>query len=65
MKSGFSSGVTLFHFIRICEPVYYCCSTFSDHAYCHHILAINKLPLANTVLNSGLRNIKIGHPKNA
>jgi hypothetical protein len=64
MESGFISEVKLFHFIRICGPVYYCCSNFSDHAYCHHILAINKLP-ANIALNSGLRNIKIGLLKNA
>jgi len=35
------TGVTLFHFMRICGPAYYYCSYFSDHAYCHHILAIN------------------------
>jgi hypothetical protein len=43
------TGVTLFHFIRICGPVYYCHSTFSDQ-----ILDINKLRLANTVKASFL-----------
>ncbi len=47
----------------MCGPAYYCCSHLCDHAYCHHILAINKLKLANILLNSGLRNIKKSFPK--
>jgi hypothetical protein len=36
---------------RNCGPVFCCCSTFMDLAYCHHILAINSLNIANKVLD--------------
>jgi len=40
------------HYIRVIYRPYYCdCSTFLDLAYCHHILAINKLELAKIVLD--------------
>ena len=35
-KSGFPYS----HLNLVCGPVYCCCSTFIDLAYCHHILAI-------------------------
>ena len=63
------------HFIRICKPVYCSCSTFLDLAYCQHILAINKLNLANIILDPTfvkaaeprrlvVRKTKRGRPKN-
>ena len=45
------TGLPYSHFIRICGPVYCCCSTFVDLAYCHHILAIIKFELANIILD--------------
>jgi len=37
------------HFIRVCGPVFCCCSTFLDLAYC--LLAINRLNLAKIILD--------------
>jgi hypothetical protein len=45
------TGLPYSHFIRICGPVYCCCSTFVDLAYCHHILAIIKFELADIILD--------------
>lgn len=45
------TGSAYSHFIRVCNPVYCSCSTYLDLAYCHHILAINKLNLANIILD--------------
>ena len=63
------------HFIRICNPVFCSCSTYLDLAYCHHILAINKLNLANIILDPTyvkpveprrlqVRKTKKGRPRN-
>ena len=68
------TGLPYSHFIRICGPVYCCCSTFVDLAYCHHILAIIKFDLANIILDPlyvkpveprrlAVRNTKRGRPK--
>jgi len=45
------TGMPYSHFIRVCGPVFCCCSTFLDLAYCHHILAINRLNLAKIILD--------------
>ena len=45
------TGMPYSHFIRICGPVFCCCSTFLDLAYCHHILAINRLQIADIILD--------------
>jgi hypothetical protein len=45
------TGMPYSHFIRVCGPVFCCCSTFLDLAYCHHILAINRLNLARIILD--------------
>ena len=69
------NGLPYSHFIRICGPVFCCCSTFMDLAYCHHILAINSLNIAKIVLDPtyikpveprrlAVRNTKRGRPKN-
>jgi hypothetical protein len=68
------TGLPYSHFFRICGPVYCCCSTFVDLAYCHHILAIIKFDLANIILDPlyvkpveprrlAVRNTKRGRPK--
>ena len=68
------TGLPYSHFIRICGPVYCCCSTFVDLAYCHHILAIIKFELVNIILDPlyvkpveprrlAVRNTKRGRPK--
>ncbi len=44
--------MTFSHFIRICDPVFCCCSTFLDLTYCHHILAINRLQITDIILDS-------------
>ena len=70
-----STGMPYNHFIRLSGPLYCCCSTFLDLAYCHHILAIMRLELATIVLDPiyikppqprrlAVRNIKRGRPKN-
>lgn len=46
-----TTGQPYSHFIRVCNPVMCSCSTFLDLAYCHHILAINYLDLANIILD--------------
>jgi hypothetical protein len=62
------------YLVHICGPVYCCCSTFVDLAYCHHILAIIKFDLANIILDPlyvkpvesrrlAVRNTKRGRPK--
>jgi hypothetical protein len=45
------TGMPYSHFIRVCGPVFCCCSTFLDLAYYHHILAINRLNLAKIILD--------------
>ena len=45
------AGISYCHFIRIYAPIYCCCYTFCDLAYCHHILALNRLQLANITLD--------------
>ena len=56
-----STGMSYNHFIRLSGPLYFCCFTFLDLAYCHHILAIMRLELATIVLDPGY--IKPGRPK--
>ncbi len=50
-KNNKKLGFPYNHLILVYGPVYCCCSTFIDLAYCHHILAINRLELANIILD--------------
>ena len=69
------TGLAYSHYVRVCNPVFCTCSSFLDLAYSHHILAINKMNLANIILDPSyvkpveprrlcVRKTKKGRPKN-
>ena len=62
------------HYVKIWYPAFCDCYTFLERKYCHHILAINRLNLANIAIDPGyeepaparrlvVRKLKQGRPK--
>jgi len=46
-----TTGLNYSYLIYLYNPLFCQCSTFLDRGYCHHILAINILNIANLVID--------------